>query len=73
MPSVIYKKSIEGFGISFLEASCYGVGSIGGKEGGQADAIKHEETGLLCDGNELDLVLTCKKKLGRFSANLENI
>ena len=62
MPSVIYKKSIEGFGISFLEASCYGVGSIGGKEGGQADAIKHEETGLLCDGNRLDSIYSsvCK-------------
>ncbi|MBT7952896.1 MAG: DUF3501 family protein, partial [Gammaproteobacteria bacterium] len=42
MPSVIYKKSVEGFGISFIEAGSYGKGSIGGKDGGQADAIEEE-------------------------------
>ena len=30
MPSRIEGKSIEGFGISFVEAASYGVGSIGG-------------------------------------------
>ena len=39
MPSVMHKKSVEGFGISFIEAASYGVASIGGKVGGQADAI----------------------------------
>ena len=34
MPSVIYKKSVEGFGISFIEAAAYGTGSIGGVAGG---------------------------------------
>jgi len=38
MPSRIEKKSIEGFGISFIEAASYGVGSIGGKDGGAPDA-----------------------------------
>ena len=41
MPSIIYKKSVEGFGISFIEAASYGVGSIGGTSGGEADAIKN--------------------------------
>ena len=40
MPSVIYKKSVEGFGISFIEAAAYGTGSIGGKDGGASDAIQ---------------------------------
>ena len=31
MPSIIFKKSVEGFGISFVEAASYGKGSIGGK------------------------------------------
>ena len=34
MPSVVDKNSVEGFGISFMEAASYGVGSIGGKDGG---------------------------------------
>ena len=54
MPSIIYKKSVEGFGIAFVEAAQYGVPSIGGKDGGAADAIIHEKTGLICDGNNLD-------------------
>ncbi len=54
MPSVIHKTSVEGFGISFIEAAQYGVPSIGGKDGGASDAIVHNKTGLLCDGNSLD-------------------
>ena len=30
MPSRIEKKSVEGFGISFIEAAAYGIGAIGG-------------------------------------------
>ena len=56
MPSRIEKKSIEGFGISFIEAASYGVGSIGGKDGGVPDAIAHKKTGLICDGNELNSI-----------------
>ena len=54
MPSIIHKKSVEGFGIAYVEAAQYGIPSIGGKDGGDADAIDHEKTGLICDGNELD-------------------
>ncbi len=54
MPSIIHKKSVEGFGIAYVEAAQYGTPSIGGKDGGAADAIIHDETGLICDGNNLD-------------------
>ena len=54
MPSIIDKKSIEGFGIAFVEAAQFGVPSIGGKDGGASDAIIHEKTGLICDGNSLE-------------------
>ena len=54
MPSVIHKKSVEGFGIAYVEAAQYGIPSLGGKDGGAADAIEHEKTGLICDGNNLD-------------------
>ena len=56
MPSIVHKKSVEGFGIAYVEAAQYGLPSLGGKDGGAADAIKHEKTGLICDGNELDQV-----------------
>jgi len=56
MPSRIEKKSVEGFGISFIEAASYGVGSIGGKDGGASDAIIHNKTGLICDGNDLNSI-----------------
>ncbi len=54
MPSIIYKKSVEGFGIAYVEAAQYGIPSIGGKDGGASDAIIHEKTGLICDGNKLE-------------------
>ena len=54
MPSIIHKTSVEGFGISFIEAAQYGVPSIGGKDGGASDAIVHNKTGLICDGKSLD-------------------
>ena len=56
MPSRIEKKSVEGFGISFMEAASYGIGSIGGKDGGAPDAISHKKTGLICDGNDLNSI-----------------
>jgi phosphatidylinositol alpha-1,6-mannosyltransferase len=56
MPSVIHKSSVEGFGIAYTEAAQYSVPSIGGKDGGASDAIEHEKTGLICDGNNLDAI-----------------
>jgi phosphatidylinositol alpha-1,6-mannosyltransferase len=54
MPSIIHKTSVEGFGISYVEAAQYSVPSLGGKDGGASDAIDHNKTGLICDGNNLD-------------------
>ena len=54
MPSIVYKKSVEGFGISYIEAACYSKPSIGGVFGGEADAIINGKTGYLCDGNDLN-------------------
>ena len=56
MPTRIEKKSVEGFGISFIEAASLGVGSIGGKDGGAPDAIEHKKTGLICDGSDLNSI-----------------
>jgi phosphatidyl-myo-inositol dimannoside synthase len=58
MPSIIHKTSVEGFGISYVEAAQYGIPSLGGKDGGASDAIDHNKTGLICDGNNLDEIYT---------------
>ena len=56
MPSVVYKKSVEGFGITYIEAAAYGKPSIGGIYGGEGDAIKSGSTGYLCNGNDLNAI-----------------
>ena len=84
MPSIIYKTSVEGFGIAYVEAAQYGIPSIGGKDGGASDAIKNNETGIICDGNNLeeiyssiDLILKNRsylemgKKAKEYSAKFE--
>ena len=63
MPSVVYKKSVEGFGIAYVEAAQYGIPSIGGKDGGASDAIKNNETGIICDGNNLEEIYSSIDKL----------
>ena len=78
MPSILYKKSVEGFGISYIEAAAYGKASIGGIFGGEGDAIKKGVTGYLCDGGNLndlyDVLLKSLenenyKKLGKNALN----
>ncbi len=56
MPSVVYRKSVEGFGITYIEAASYGKPSIGGVYGGEGDAIKSGKTGYLCNGNDLNAI-----------------
>jgi len=71
MPSIIYKKSVEGFGIAYVEAAQYGIPSIGGKDGGASDAIIHEKTGLICDGNKLEDVYSSIDNLFKNNKYLE--
>ena len=79
MPSIKYKTSIEGFGIAYVEAAQYGIPSLGGKDGGAADAIEHDRTGLLCDGNNLDDVYSSlnlmieNKKYIEFGKNAKEV
>ena len=43
------KLSIEGFGISYLEAALFGIPSIASNIGGTNEAVLHNETGLIID------------------------
>jgi len=71
MPSIIHKNSVEGFGIAFIEAAQYGIPSIGGKDGGASDAIIHEKTGLICDGNNLEEIYSSIDNLLKENKYLE--
>jgi phosphatidylinositol alpha-1,6-mannosyltransferase len=56
MPAIRVGPMIEGFGIVFIEAAAAGVPSIAGNTGGQAEAVKDGETGLVVDGTSLAAV-----------------
>ena len=43
------KRSIEGFGIAYLEAAFFGVPSIASKIGGTPEAVLHNKTGIIID------------------------
>ena len=79
MPSIIHKTSVEGFGIAYVEAAQYGVPSLGGKDGGASDAIDHNKTGLICDGNNLDEIysslniMISEKKYLELGKNAKNL
>lgn len=60
MPSYQEKNSLEGYGISYTEASSYGLPSIAGIEGGVTDAVIDNFTGWSVDPNnesEIDKVI----------------
>ncbi len=50
MPVRRVGRSVEGFGLSYIEAGWFGVPSLAGIEGGAGDAVIDGKTGLLCDG-----------------------
>lgn len=55
---------IEGFGISFLEASASGVPVVAGRSGGVSDAVLHEKTGLLVNPDDpMDIAQALQKLL----------
>ena len=45
-------RSIEGFGIAYLEAAFFGIPSIASKVGGTPEAVLHKQTGIIIDNHE---------------------
>jgi phosphatidyl-myo-inositol dimannoside synthase len=54
---------IEGFGISFLEASASGLPVVAGDSGGVSDAVQHGKTGILVDPNNPEDIASAIKRL----------
>lgn len=64
MPSrQLSNRDVEGFGIVYLEANSFGKAVIGGNSGGVADAVIHEETGLIVDPNDVDAITQALQRL----------
>ncbi|GAB6886730.1 glycosyltransferase family 4 protein [Desulfothermus okinawensis JCM 13304] len=56
MPSIKHGSMIEGFGIVFLEAAAAGIPSIAGNVGGQPEAVRDGETGIVVNGKSREEV-----------------
>lgn len=56
MPSRKVGHSVEGFGITYLEAAACGTPSIGGRNSGAADAIEDGKSGLLVDSESVESI-----------------
>ena len=68
MPTIQDKKflSIEGFGISYIEAGMYGLPSITSGLGGTKESVINGKTGIICDPSDiLSIKKTIKKALNK--------
>ena len=68
------QRSIEGFGIAYLEAAFYGIPSLASNIGGTPEAVLHEETGLIIKNindlySALQNILSDNKKLEKLGQN----
>ena len=81
MPTIQDKKSmsIEGFGMSYIEAGIYGLPSISSGLGGTKESVIHGKTGIICNPNNISSiensirqVLINKKMYKKLSKNSKN-
>jgi phosphatidylinositol alpha-1,6-mannosyltransferase len=63
MPTREVGRSVEGFGIIYLEAAWHGLAAIAGTEGGGGDAVLDGVTGLVVDGADQAAVTGALRRL----------
>ena len=63
MTSEQQPRSVEGFGLAYLEASANGLPIIGYRCGGVEDAVRHAVTGLLVEPGDVEGLSTVLKRL----------
>jgi len=62
MPTFQDKYSIEGFGLTYIEAARFGIPSIAGISGGAPEAVIDKKTGWCIDPNDSDLLINVIEK-----------
>lgn len=73
MTSVTLPESVEGFGMTFLEAAYYGKPSVGWRSGGIGEAVIDGQTGLLAEEKDVDEVGRLIGQLMRHPAQLQTL
>jgi phosphatidyl-myo-inositol dimannoside synthase len=64
LPGRINGDDVEGFGMAYIEAAWFGLSAVAGNAGGAVEAVLHEQTGLVCQGDQdEDLYLVIKRLL----------
>jgi phosphatidylinositol alpha-1,6-mannosyltransferase len=54
MPSTVIGQDVEGFGIAYIEAGYFAIPSVATRSGGACEAVIHEQTGLVCEPEDLE-------------------
>ena len=75
MPTIDHKysHSIEGFGISYIEAGMFGVPSISSGIGGTKESVINNKTGIICDPNKIFSIKNSIKKILNDQKNYKKI
>ena len=68
-----YSRSIEGFGISYIEAGMFGVPSISSGIGGTKESVINNKTGIICDPNKIFSIKNSIKKILNDPKNYKKI
>jgi phosphatidylinositol alpha-1,6-mannosyltransferase len=72
MPNREINGDNEGFGMVFIEAAACGKPSLAGIDGGTGSAVKHDETGIRVDGNNLVAIADGLRKLTKNKNEFSN-
>ena len=72
-----HHRSVEGFGISYLEAAFFEIPSVASNVGGAPEAVLHEKTGIILEKHEdlfdvLKKLLSNKEKIKKLGENAKN-
>jgi len=56
MPGSKVGQDVEGFGMAYIDAACFGLPSIACNVGGAPEAVLHRQTGLICEPDNTDML-----------------
>lgn len=63
LTSVNFQKSVEGYGLVYLEAAAYGLPIVANRVGGVSEAVSHEKNGILVKPNDKRALTTAFARL----------